>query len=110
MCFVTVPASLFVDERERVGGDGGVLLRVVVAADVLGYLREGSRLSVPLYIREAYREQDGGTCLLHTQINQMFIAKLHFFLHRCAISKVHMENTNQVIHRGRKGAPGVWGR
>lgn len=79
MCFVTVPASLFVDERERVGGDGGVLLRVVVAADVLGYLWEGSRLSVPLYIREAYREQDGGTCLLHTQINQMFIAKLHFF-------------------------------
>lgn len=35
-----IPVSLSVEERERVTGDGGVLLCVVITTDVRGHLKE----------------------------------------------------------------------
>lgn len=50
MFYVMLPASLFVDEGERVAGDGRVLIRVVVAADVQGYLWKGDRVNIYSYV------------------------------------------------------------
>lgn len=38
--YTILPVSPFMEEGERIAGNGGVLLRVVVTADVRGYLEE----------------------------------------------------------------------
>lgn len=71
MLDVTVPASLFVDEGERVCGDGGVLVRVVVAPDVLGYLWKGRGVSIPFVCNErciGSRNEDA--CCFHIKLSQ----------------------------------------